>query len=83
MCGWMVCRRTTKLSDDAQHFRICLEKQLGHIYRSQIEEQQRRKLFEGKEQVRTARHSHIPDRWESVVFVCVCASEGADQWLSA
>ncbi|CEM16445.1 unnamed protein product [Vitrella brassicaformis CCMP3155] len=43
-------RRTTKLSDDAQHFRICLEKQLGHIYRSQIEEQQRRKLFEGKEQ---------------------------------
>jgi len=38
-------RRIGKLTDEAVSFRSSLDKQLGHTYRKQLEEEQRKKLF--------------------------------------
>eukprot|EP00386_Alphamonas_edax_P009070 GDKI01029830.1.p1 GENE.GDKI01029830.1~~GDKI01029830.1.p1 ORF type:complete len:223 (-),score=42.42 GDKI01029830.1:21-689(-) len=40
-------RRINKLAADAESFRLSLDKQLGHVYRAQIQQEERRKLFDG------------------------------------
>jgi len=54
-------RRIHKLSHDAMSFRSSLDKQLGHTYRKQIEEEQRKKLF-GDCYQRETIHSYARER---------------------